>query len=94
MIVVFHLKFSHLDDDVRVGGERVVLIVQWDVINHRVVQVTSERHQLQTDRKSDRQTGSRCCSLISDIMEMVTDLVAKETGRCHPRQHLLVGVAR
>ena len=39
----------------------MIFIVQWDVVNYRVVQETSVRYQLKTDRKidsqTDRQTG-------------------------------------
>lgn len=52
-------SFYHLDDDVRVGGERMVFIVQGDVVKHRVFQETSIGDELETDRKTDSQTKNR-----------------------------------
>lgn len=50
---------SHLDDDVTEGREGVVFIVQWDVINHRIVQEPSVGHQLQRDTQAGEVL---CCS--------------------------------
>lgn len=65
------------------GGQRLVFIVQWDVINQRILQVTPVRPQLEVDRKSSSQIHGTLTKYKS-----VTHLVAEESGGRRPRQHL------
>lgn len=51
--------FPHLDDDVRADRQRMILVVQRDVIDQRVVQGASVGNQLVTDRHTDHRS-SRC----------------------------------
>lgn len=91
----------YLDEDVRAGRKRAVLVVQRDVVHQRVVEEPSKGAQLGTDSQSEavtqwvgQQSLRNFVTITTTLVIKSSHLVTKETVRRFPQQNILVGGAR